>query len=183
MLVVDPARRITVAQIKQHRWMLADPTAAHQTLSHSLTEYNSNLGDYSEPVLGIMNALGIDRQRTIEVNGNNSGGKMRDSNKEGIGLSAEEEILIDSLSFPQSLQSSSYNHFSAIYYLLLERVREHRTQQLNRQCGTWNQRPRSTSDSSSPEVSISIIPALICSISTVCAESEMSLGFSSFLFR
>lgn len=67
MLVVDPARRISVAQIKQHRWMLADPTAAHQTLSHSLTEYNSNLGDYNEPVLGIMNTLGIDRQRTIEV--------------------------------------------------------------------------------------------------------------------
>ncbi|XP_042350115.1 serine/threonine-protein kinase SIK1 isoform X2 [Plectropomus leopardus] len=117
MLVVDPARRITVAQIKQHRWMLADPTAAHQTLSHSLSEYNSNLGDYSEPVLGIMNTLGIDRQKTIE-----------------------------------SLQSSSYNHFSAIYYLLLERVREHRTQQLSRQCGTWSQRPRSTSDSTGPEV-------------------------------
>nr|XP_046260199.1 serine/threonine-protein kinase SIK1 [Scatophagus argus] len=117
MLVVDPARRISVAQIKQHRWMLADPTAARQTLSHSLTEYNSNLGDYSEPVLGIMNTLGIDRQRTIE-----------------------------------SLQSSSYNHFSAIYYLLLERVREHRTQQLSRQCGTWTQRPRSTSDSTCPEV-------------------------------
>ncbi|XP_076015215.1 serine/threonine-protein kinase SIK1 [Genypterus blacodes] len=117
MLVVDPAKRITVAQIKQHRWMLADPTAPHQTLSHSLTEYNSNLGDYSEPVLGIMNTLGIDRQRTIE-----------------------------------SLQSSSYNHFSAIYYLLLERVREHRAQQMSRQCGTWSQRPRSTSDSTSPEV-------------------------------
>ncbi|XP_015259643.1 PREDICTED: serine/threonine-protein kinase SIK2-like [Cyprinodon variegatus] len=117
MLVVDPAKRISIAQIKQHRWMLADPSAAHQTLSHSLTEYNSNLGDYSEPVLGIMNTLGIDRQRTIE-----------------------------------SLQSSSYNHFSAIYYLLLERVREHRAQQLSRQCGTWNQRPRSTSDSTGPEV-------------------------------
>ncbi|XP_056145265.1 serine/threonine-protein kinase SIK1 [Lampris incognitus] len=117
MLVVDPAKRISVAQIKQHRWMLADPAAPHQTLSHSLTEYNSNLGDYSEPVLGIMNTLGIDRQRTIE-----------------------------------SLQSSSYNHFSAIYYLLLERVREHRAQQLSRQCGTWNQRPRSTSDSTAPEV-------------------------------
>ncbi|XP_068185114.1 serine/threonine-protein kinase SIK1 [Antennarius striatus] len=113
MLVVDPARRISMDQIKQHRWMLADPSAAQQTLSHSLTEYNSNLGDYSEPVLSIMNTLGIDRQRTIE-----------------------------------SLQSSSYNHFSAIYYLLLERVREHRTQQLSRQCGTWSQRPRSTSDSS-----------------------------------
>uniref|UniRef100_A0A667WZH9 non-specific serine/threonine protein kinase n=1 Tax=Myripristis murdjan TaxID=586833 RepID=A0A667WZH9_9TELE len=118
MLVVDPAKRISVAQIKQHRWMLADPTAPHQTLSHSLTDYNSNLGDYSEPVLGIMNTLGIDRQRTIE-----------------------------------SLQSSSYNHFSAIYYLLLERVREHRAQQLSRQCGSWNQRPRSTSDTTPPEVS------------------------------
>uniref|UniRef100_A0A8D3BAB0 non-specific serine/threonine protein kinase n=1 Tax=Scophthalmus maximus TaxID=52904 RepID=A0A8D3BAB0_SCOMX len=118
MLVVDPTKRISMAQIKQHRWMLADPTAAHETLSPSLTEYNSNLGDYSEPVLGIMNTLGIDRQRTIE-----------------------------------SLQSSSYNHFSAIYYLLLERLREHRTQQLSRQCGTWSQRPRSTSDSTGPEVS------------------------------
>uniref|UniRef100_A0A673YDT5 non-specific serine/threonine protein kinase n=1 Tax=Salmo trutta TaxID=8032 RepID=A0A673YDT5_SALTR len=119
MLVVDPAKRISVAQIKQHRWMLADPTALHQTLSMALplTDYNSNLGDYSEPVLGIMQTLGIDRQRTIE-----------------------------------SLQSSSYNHFSAIYYLLLERIREHRAQQLSRQCGPWNQRPRSTSDSSTPEV-------------------------------
>jgi hypothetical protein len=68
MLVVDPARRISVAQIKQHRWMMADPAAPLQTLGHSLTEYSSNLGDYSEPVLGIMNGLGIDRQRTIEVN-------------------------------------------------------------------------------------------------------------------
>ena len=56
-----------MAQIKQHRWMLADPAAARQILTHSLTEYNSNLGDYSEPVLSIMNTLGIDRQKTIEV--------------------------------------------------------------------------------------------------------------------
>uniref|UniRef100_A0A8C0YEP4 non-specific serine/threonine protein kinase n=1 Tax=Cyprinus carpio carpio TaxID=630221 RepID=A0A8C0YEP4_CYPCA len=107
MLVVDPAKRINVAQIKQHRWMLADPSAPHQTLSLSLTDYNSNLGDYSEPVLSIMQTLGIDRQRTVE-----------------------------------SLQNSSYNHFSAIYYLLLERVKEHRSQQLSRQCGAWNQRSR-----------------------------------------
>lgn len=152
MLVVDPSRRITVAQIKQHRWMLADPTAARQTLSHSLTEYNSNLGDYSEPVLGIMNALGIDRQRTIEVNRTKRWQRMKDSCKAAITLSCQGRVSINSMSLSQSLQSSSYNHFSAIYYLLLERVREHRTQQLNRQCGTWNQRPRSTSDSSSPEV-------------------------------
>uniref|UniRef100_A0A8C9ZXZ9 non-specific serine/threonine protein kinase n=1 Tax=Sander lucioperca TaxID=283035 RepID=A0A8C9ZXZ9_SANLU len=135
MLVVDPARRINMAQIKQHRWMLADPTAAHQTLSHSLTEYNSNLGDYSEPVLGIMNTLGIDRQKTIE-----------------------------------SLQSSSYNHFSAIYYLLLERVREHRTQQLSRQCGTWSQRPRSISDSTGPEV-------IVASPDLLCLKSKMLFAF------
>ncbi|XDV30870.1 hypothetical protein PO909_033701 [Leuciscus waleckii] len=117
MLVVDPAKRISVAQIKQHRWMLADASAPHQTLSLSLTDYNSNLGDYSEPVLGIMQTLGIDRQRTVE-----------------------------------SLQNSSYNHFSAIYYLLLERVKEHRSQQLSRQSGAWTQRSRTASDSSAPEV-------------------------------
>uniref|UniRef100_A0A8C7Q0T2 non-specific serine/threonine protein kinase n=1 Tax=Oncorhynchus mykiss TaxID=8022 RepID=A0A8C7Q0T2_ONCMY len=119
MLVVDPTKRISVAQIKQHRWMLADPTAPNQTLSMALplTDYNSNLGDYSEPVLGIMQSLGIDRQRTIE-----------------------------------SLLSSSYNHFSAIYYLLLERDREHRALQLSRQCGPWTQKPRDTSDSGTPEV-------------------------------
>ncbi|TSM60520.1 Serine/threonine-protein kinase SIK2 [Bagarius yarrelli] len=118
---MSEVKRISISQIKQHRWMLADPSAPHQTLSHSLTDYNSNLGDYSEPVLSIMHTLGIDRQRTVE-----------------------------------SLQSSSYNHFSAIYYLLLERVKEHRSQQLNRQCGgTWTQRSRSVSDSSSnPEVMV-----------------------------
>uniref|UniRef100_A0A8C2BQN5 non-specific serine/threonine protein kinase n=1 Tax=Cyprinus carpio TaxID=7962 RepID=A0A8C2BQN5_CYPCA len=133
MLVVDPAKRINVAQIKQHRWMLADPSAPHQTLSLSLTDYNSNLGDYSEPVLSIMQTLGIDRQRTVE-----------------------------------SLQNSSYNHFSAIYYLLLERVKEHRSQQLSRQCGAWNQRSRTASDSSPPEVSVEArlrqSPRVVCPV-------------------
>uniref|UniRef100_A0AAY4B1M5 non-specific serine/threonine protein kinase n=1 Tax=Denticeps clupeoides TaxID=299321 RepID=A0AAY4B1M5_9TELE len=118
MLVVDPTKRITMAQIKQHRWMLADPMAPRHALSVSLTDYNSNLGDYSEPVLSIMQTLGIDRQKTVE-----------------------------------SLQSSSYNHFSAIYYLLLERVKEYRSQQITLHCGTWGQRPRSLSDATSQEVS------------------------------
>lgn len=139
MLVVDPARRITVAQIKQHRWMLADPTAAHQTLSHSLTEYNSNLGDYSEPVLGIMNALGIDRQRTIEVNGNNSGGKMRDSNKEGIGLSAEEEILIDSLSFSSVSAEQQLQPF--LRYLLPSAGEGERAPHAAAQSPVWHLEP------------------------------------------
>lgn len=68
MLVVDPAKRITIAQIRQHRWMQADPTLLQQEdPAFSMQGYTSNLGDYNEQVLGIMQALGIDRQRTIEV--------------------------------------------------------------------------------------------------------------------
>lgn len=110
MLVVDPAKRITIAQIKQHRWMLADPSVQQQTIPFSIEDYNCNLGDYNEQVLGIMQTLGIDRQRTIE-----------------------------------SLQNCSYNHFAAIYYLLLETVKEHRNNQIiNSQSGTGQQQSRST---------------------------------------
>lgn len=68
MLVVDPTKRITISQIKQHKWMQADPSLRQQqSLSFSMQNYNSNLGDYNEQVLGIMQTLGIDRQRTVEV--------------------------------------------------------------------------------------------------------------------
>ncbi|XP_030634811.1 serine/threonine-protein kinase SIK2-like [Chanos chanos] len=118
MLAVDPAKRITVAQIKQHRWMQADPTAASQVVSHpSITDHHLSLGIYSEPILNIMQTLGIDRQRTIE-----------------------------------SLQSNSYNHFSAIYCLLLERVMEHQSQQQGCQGGGWAQCPGSIP----PETELSV---------------------------
>ncbi|XP_061483526.1 serine/threonine-protein kinase SIK1 [Rhineura floridana] len=111
MLVVDPTKRITIAQIKQHKWMQADPSLQQQqSLSFSMQNYNSNLGDYNEQVLGIMHTLGIDRQRTVE-----------------------------------SLQNTSYNHFAAIYYLLLERLKEYRSNQLsNRPVSSRQQRPRSS---------------------------------------
>lgn len=48
--------------------MQADPSLRQQqSLSFSMQNYNSNLGDYNEQVLGIMQTLGIDRQRTVEV--------------------------------------------------------------------------------------------------------------------
>ncbi|XP_074069980.1 serine/threonine-protein kinase SIK1 [Macrotis lagotis] len=95
MLVVDPTKRITIAQIKHHKWMQADPSLQQNpSLSFSIQNYSSNLGDYNEQVLGIMQTLGINRQRTVE-----------------------------------SLQNSSYNHFAAIYYLLLERLKEYRNTQ------------------------------------------------------
>ncbi|XP_041067193.1 serine/threonine-protein kinase SIK1 isoform X2 [Carcharodon carcharias] len=114
MLMVDPMKRITVSQIKQHRWMLAQ-----EPPTYSLKDYNSNLGNYNQQVLGLMNNLGIDRQKTIE-----------------------------------SLQNSSYNHFSAIYYLLLERVKEHRSNQtVNYQTSSQYQVPRTAPKHMQTEVS------------------------------
>ncbi|XP_042812582.1 serine/threonine-protein kinase SIK1 [Panthera tigris] len=111
MLVVDPSKRITIAQIRQHRWMQAEPPVPRQACTaFSALSYNASLGRYDEQVLGIMHTLGIDRQRTVE-----------------------------------SLQNSSYNHFAAIYYLLLERLKEHRhTQPSARPGPARQQRPRSS---------------------------------------
>lgn len=100
MLVVDPAKRITIAHIRQHRWVQAAsplPPASPSLPAHS---YDSSLGNYDEQVLDLMHALGVDRQRTVE-----------------------------------SLRASSYDHSAAIYYLLLERLREHRGPQLHPQPG------------------------------------------------
>ncbi|XP_059955692.1 serine/threonine-protein kinase SIK1 isoform X2 [Mesoplodon densirostris] len=110
MLAVDPTKRITISQIWQHRWTQADPALRQPTCPvFSLLGYASSLGSYDEQALGIMQTLGVDRQRTVE-----------------------------------SLQNSSYNHFAAIYYLLLERLRELRLAQPPARPGhAWQQRPRS----------------------------------------
>nr|XP_007967643.2 serine/threonine-protein kinase SIK1 [Chlorocebus sabaeus] len=135
MLVVDPARRITIAQIRQHRWMRAEPCLPGPACStFSVHSYSSNLGDYDEQALGIMQTLGVDRQRTVE-----------------------------------SLQNSSYNHFAAIYYLLLERLKEYRNAQCARPGPARQPRPRS-SDLSGLELQVPqeglstdpFRPALLC---------------------
>uniref|UniRef100_F6W0L0 non-specific serine/threonine protein kinase n=1 Tax=Monodelphis domestica TaxID=13616 RepID=F6W0L0_MONDO len=115
MLVVDPAKRITIAQIKHHKWMQADPSLPRSPgLAFSVHNYSSNLGDYNEQVLGMMQTLGISKQRTVE-----------------------------------SLQNSSYNHFAAIYYLLLERLKEYRSTQPST-CSGPGELPRSRSSDPSP---------------------------------
>ncbi|XP_011384652.2 serine/threonine-protein kinase SIK1-like, partial [Pteropus vampyrus] len=117
MLAVDPARRISIAQIRQHRWMQAGPAPPCVSPAGPALGCNSNLGGYDEQVLGFMQTLGVDRQRTVE-----------------------------------SLQNSSYNHFAAIYYLLLERLRGHRgSPPLARSGPALQQRPRSA-DHSAVEV-------------------------------
>ncbi|KAM7399481.1 hypothetical protein PAMP_018751 [Pampus punctatissimus] len=93
MLVLDPSKRLSVSQIKEHKWMALDvpvqrPVLYQQPVS---VEGEAGVGEYSEQVLRLMHSLGIDQHKTIE-----------------------------------SLQNKSYNHFAAIYYLLVERLKAHR---------------------------------------------------------
>ncbi|XP_030633293.1 serine/threonine-protein kinase SIK2 [Chanos chanos] len=93
MLVLDPSKRLTVAQIKEHKWMVLDvpvqrPMLYQQSVS---ADGEAAVGEYSEQVLRLMHSLGIDQHKTVE-----------------------------------SLQNKSYNHFAAIYYLLVERLKAHR---------------------------------------------------------
>ncbi|KAM9317497.1 LOW QUALITY PROTEIN: serine/threonine-protein kinase SIK1 [Gastrophryne carolinensis] len=82
MLAVDPAKRPSLAQIRQHHWFqgctppLATPLPSTQP---------------SLQVLAIMQSLGIDRERTL-----------------------------------QALHNDTYDHYAAIYYLLVERLQESR---------------------------------------------------------
>lgn len=62
MLVLDPNRRVTIEQIKRHRWMMAevmDIPLVHTTSTPSIYEPN-------DQILRIMQNLGIDAQRTRE---------------------------------------------------------------------------------------------------------------------
>lgn len=134
MLVVEPGKRISLAQIRQHRWMQAHPCPPPACPALS---YSSNLGDYDEQVLGIMQTLGVDRQRTVE-----------------------------------SLQNSSYNHFAAIYYLLLERLKEYRSPpQSSRPRLARPQRPRS-SDHSCLEVPQEGLPSDAFRSSLLCPQPQ-----------
>uniref|UniRef100_A0A672R1M9 non-specific serine/threonine protein kinase n=1 Tax=Sinocyclocheilus grahami TaxID=75366 RepID=A0A672R1M9_SINGR len=94
MLVLDPAKRLSLSQIKEHRWMVQEVPSQRPVLYRQglPCESKSGLGEYSEQVLRLMHSLGIDQHKTIE-----------------------------------SLQNKSYNHFAAIYYLLVERLKAHRS--------------------------------------------------------
>lgn len=76
---------------------------------------------------------------------------------------------------PQSLQNSSYNHFAAIYYLLLERLKEHRsTQPSSRPSLAPTRQPRlRSSDFSSLEVRMnSFSKPCPCPFALSCQSSE-----------
>ncbi|XP_021566181.1 serine/threonine-protein kinase SIK2, partial [Carlito syrichta] len=93
MLVLDPSKRLTIAQIKEHKWMLVEVPVQRPVLYPPQEQENEpSIGEFNEQVLRLMHSLGIDQQKTIE-----------------------------------SLQNKSYNHFAAIYFLLVERLKSHRS--------------------------------------------------------
>ncbi|XP_075402695.1 serine/threonine-protein kinase SIK2 isoform X3 [Tenrec ecaudatus] len=92
MLVLDPAKRLSIAQIKEHKWMLVEVPVQRPILYPQGQENEASIGEFNEQVLRLMHSLGIDQQKTIE-----------------------------------SLQNKSYNHFAAIYFLLVERLKSHRS--------------------------------------------------------
>ncbi|TRY84880.1 hypothetical protein DNTS_017995 [Danionella cerebrum] len=91
MLVLDPSKRLSIGQIKEHKWMVMEVPVQRALLYQQTSEGESGVGEYSEQVLRLMHSLGIDQHKTVE-----------------------------------SLQNKSYNHFAAIYYLLVERLKAHR---------------------------------------------------------
>lgn len=214
MLAVDPARRISIAQIRQHRWMQAGPAPPGVGPAGPTLSCSSSLGGYDEQVLGFMQTLGVDRQRTVEVgtalgfDGEAWGGgaalgrealaspvpvgawaNLRASfskrysrlpkNNPGDGLVRGPQGLETPEARPlrcplagagadllprasQSLQNSSYNHFAAIYYLLLERLRGPRGSPPSARAGpALQQRPRGAGHSA---MEVSGSPSKACPV-------------------
>lgn len=69
MLVLDPAKRLTIAQIKEHKWMLVEVPVQRPVLYPQGQENEPSIGEFNEQVLRLMHGLGIDQQKTIEVKG------------------------------------------------------------------------------------------------------------------
>lgn len=63
MLVLEPSRRITIEQIKRHRWMMAEVMDIHIPIVHPSTP---TVYEPNDQILRIMQNLGIDTQRTRE---------------------------------------------------------------------------------------------------------------------
>ena len=65
--MLDPSKRLSVAQIKEHKWMALDVPVQRPMLYQQ--EGDLSVGEYSEQVLRLMHSLGIDQHKTIEVRG------------------------------------------------------------------------------------------------------------------
>jgi len=68
MLVVDPRKRLTIAQISQHPWMQDANAAIRQDPLTTDAAVSTQDGQpYNEHVLRLMHSLNIDETKTVEV--------------------------------------------------------------------------------------------------------------------
>lgn len=70
MLVLDPSKRLSIVQIKDHKWMVLEVPVQRQMLYQQTPGGEARVGEYSEQVLRLMHSLGIDQHKTIEVRSN-----------------------------------------------------------------------------------------------------------------
>lgn len=64
MLVLQPSKRITIEQMKRHRWMMMEVMEVSKMSSNM--SFGTSAFEPNEQVLRIMQNLGIDSQRTRE---------------------------------------------------------------------------------------------------------------------
>lgn len=134
MLVLEPSKRYSISQIKRHRWMQVDiPPSIPTVIPATNTQPN-------EQILRLMQSLGIDSSKTREVSvlqnsifdtfisGNNHPLYVVWVSKTsaccfGFGRCTIALIPFLSISTFQSVRTGSYDHHAAIYYLLLDKLR------------------------------------------------------------
>uniref|UniRef100_A0A8C2JCM9 non-specific serine/threonine protein kinase n=1 Tax=Cyprinus carpio TaxID=7962 RepID=A0A8C2JCM9_CYPCA len=67
MLVLDPSKRLSIGQIKEHKWMVMEVPVQRPMLYQQTVEGEAGVGEYSEQVLRLMHSLGIDQHKTVEL--------------------------------------------------------------------------------------------------------------------
>jgi hypothetical protein len=67
MLVLEPTRRLSIVKIKEHEWMLMDGAGIRSCPPSPTTQSKNSVGQYNEQILRIMQSLGIDQHKTLEV--------------------------------------------------------------------------------------------------------------------
>ena len=67
MLVLEPSKRFSIEQIKNHHWMQMGEGRPKSTPPSPLIGYNAKVGEFNEQILRLMQSLGINQQKTMEV--------------------------------------------------------------------------------------------------------------------
>lgn len=138
MLVLQPSKRITIEQMKRHRWMMIEVMETSKINSN--ISCDTSVLEPNEQVVRIMQNLGIDSQRT------------RESLKVRRKFNNSYQTKFTSVLF----QNNSYDHYTAFYLLLSERLRSKDREAMNGVCkqDTQKRRPSSIAEQAMRKLTI-----------------------------